>query len=266
MLKRENDQMRLQYEIINKRLAQAENVLEDLRQRDDNIYRTVFEAEPIPKSVREAGFGGINRYADLEGFDNSNLVIESSKKLDQIMKKIYIQSRSYDDVVKMAINKNEMLASIPAIQPVSNKDLTRTASGWGYRIHPIYKIRKFHYGLDFTCPLGTEVYSTGNGTISEIESSYRGYGNKIIVDHGFGYHTLYAHLSAFNVRLGQKVKRGDVIGYVGSTGLSTSPHLHYEVEKNTTKVNPINFFFNDLSADQFDQMIELSTSSGQTFD
>ena len=266
MLKRENEQMKFQYEILNKRLAQAENVLLDLRKTDDNIYRTIFEAEPIPKSVRDAGFGGINKYADLEGFDNSKLVIECSEKLDHILKEVYIQSKSYDELIHLSKNKNEMYACLPAIQPVSNKDLTRTASGWGWRIHPIYKIRKFHYGIDFTSPTGSEIYATGNGVVSEIESSYRGYGNKIIIDHGFGYKTIYGHLNGFNVKPGQAVHRGDIIGFVGNTGLSTAPHLHYEVELNNTKVNPVNYYFNDLSASEYEKMIEISINSGQTFD
>ena len=179
---------------------------------------------------------------------------------------MYVQSVSYDELIDLATNKEKMVASIPAIQPISNKDLTRTASGWGYRIHPIYKIRKFHYGMDFTAPTGTEIYSTGDGTIELVKSSRRGYGNKIVVNHGFGYKTLYAHLSGFNVRVGQKVKRGDVIGYVGNTGLSTAPHVHYEVHLNNKKVNPINYYFNDLTANEYDKMIELSTTFGKSFD
>ena len=158
------------------------------------------------------------------------------------------------------------LACIPAIQPISNKDLKKTASGWGYRIHPIYKIRKFHYGMDFTAPSGTEIYATGDGVVSELNSSKRGYGNKIVVDHGFGYETLYGHCSAFKVRVGQQVKRGDVIGYVGNSGLSTAPHLHYEVSLNGEKVNPVNYYFNDLTAVEYEDLIELSQKSGQTFD
>jgi murein DD-endopeptidase MepM/ murein hydrolase activator NlpD len=166
----------------------------------------------------------------------------------------------------MAVSKEKMLSSIPAIQPISNKDLERTASGWGYRIHPIYKIKKFHYGIDFTAPIGTDIYSTGDGIVEQTESSQRGYGNSIIIDHGFGMKTLYAHLDRFNVRKGQKVKRGDIIGFVGNSGLSTAPHLHYEVLRNNEKVNPINYFFNDLTADEYDRMIELSMLPGQSFD
>lgn len=266
LLKTENNHLVLQYELLNKKFEQVETVLADMQKRDDNIYRTIFNAEPIPLSVREGGFGGVNRYEHLEGYENSEMVIETSKRLDKLTKQIYVQSKSYDEVIELALKKEEYLASVPAIQPISNKDLTRTASGWGYRIHPIYKIRKFHYGLDFTAPTGTEVYSTGNGIVHTVEKSRRGYGNKIVIDHGFGYKTLYAHMSGFNVKRGQKVKRGDIIGYVGSTGLSTAPHLHYEVWVNNKKVNPINYFFNDLSADEYDRMIELSMNAGQSFD
>jgi len=265
-LKRQISEMSLNIEVFNKQLDNIESVLSDMQQRDDNIYRTIFEAEPLNYSVREAGFGGSNRYKDLEKMENSKMVINTAKRLDIISGKVVIQSKSYDDLVKMAVSKEKMLASIPAIQPIANKDLERTASGWGYRIHPIYKIKKFHYGIDFTAPTGTEIYVTGDGTVEQIESSHRGYGNSIIVDHGFGIKTLYAHMEKFNVRQGQKVKRGDIIGSVGNSGLSTAPHLHYEVLRGGEKVNPINYFFNDLTADEYDRMIELSMQPGQSFD
>jgi len=265
-LKRQNSELLVNIELFNKQLDKITMTLQDMQQRDDNLYRTIFEAEPISSSVREAGIGGADRYDELQTMADPKLVNQTSKRLDKITRKIVIQSKSYDDLIKMAMGKEKMLASIPAIQPISNQDLTRTASGWGFRIHPIYKIRKFHYGIDFTAPTGTEVYSTGDGTIERTESSQRGYGNCIIVDHGFGMKTLYAHLNNFNIKQGQKVKRGDVIGFVGNTGLSTSPHLHYEVFRNGEKINPINYFFNDLTAEEYDKMIEISMSMGQTFD
>jgi len=265
-LKRENEQLALQYEVMNRKLGTVEKVLEELQERDDNIYRTIFEAEPISTSIRNAGMGGINRYSELEGYDNSEIVIETAKRLDKIMKKVYVQSKSYDEVIDLALNKEKFIASLPAIQPISNTDLKRTASGWGYRIHPIYKIRMFHEGMDFTAPAGTEIYATGDGTVAVTISSRRGYGNEIRIDHGYGYVTRYGHLSAINVKKGQKVKRGDVIGFVGSTGLSTAPHLHYEVHQNGKKVNPINYFFDDLTAEEYDRMIELSLASGQSYD
>jgi murein DD-endopeptidase MepM/ murein hydrolase activator NlpD len=263
---RENSQLLFQYEILNNKIVNLENVLSDIEKRDDNIYRTIFNAEPIPKSIRDAGFGGVNKYEYLEGYDYSHIVIETAKRLDQLTKAVYVQSTSFDEVIELAKNREDQLASIPAIQPISNRDLTRTASGWGYRIHPIYKIRRFHYGMDFTAPTGTEVYATGDGEVILVEYSRRGYGNQIIIDHGYGYKTLYAHMSGFNVKLGQQVKRGDVIGFVGSTGLSTAPHLHYEVHLNNKKVNPINYYFNDLTPEEYDRMIELSMRSGQSFD
>ena len=241
-------------------------VLADMQNSDDNIYRTIFEAEPLNYSVREAGFGGSNRYKELEKMENSKMVLLTAKRLDILTRKVVVQSKSYDDLVKMAVNKEKMLTSIPAIQPIANKDLERTASGWGYRIHPIYKIRKFHYGIDFTAPTGTEIYVTGDGVVEKIDRSQRGYGNSIIINHGYGIKTIYGHMNAFNVKQGQKVKRGDVIGFVGNTGLSTAPHLHYEVERNGEKVNPINYFFNDLTADEYDRMIDISMRPGQSFD
>ncbi len=265
-LQRENQQLSEQFITINNKFNLVEKTLEDLKKRDDNIYRVIFEAEPIPASVRSAGFGGINRYIDLEGFESSELVIETAKRLDKISKEIVVQSKSFDEVIEMAENKEEMVASVPAVMPISNKDLRRTASGWGWRIHPIYKIRRFHYGMDFTAPTGTEIYVTGDGVVELVDNSLRGYGKRIVVNHGFGYKTLYAHLNGFNVRKGQKVKRGEVIGFVGSSGTSTAPHLHYEVFKNNNKVNPVHYYFNDLTAEEFDKMIFISSNSGQSFD
>jgi murein DD-endopeptidase MepM/ murein hydrolase activator NlpD len=262
-LKRQISERNIVIEQFNKQLDNIDKVLADMQNRDDNIYRTIFEAEPLNYSVRKAGS---NRYKELEKMENSKMVLETAKRLDILRSKVVIQSKSYDDLVKMAVNKEKMLGSIPAIQPIANKDLERTASGWGYRIHPIYKIRKFHYGIDFTAPTGTEVYVTGDGVVEKTDRSLRGYGNSIIINHGFGTKTIYGHMTTFNVKPGQKVKRGDVIGYVGNTGLSTAPHLHYEVERNSEKVNPINYFFNDLTADEYDRMIDLSMRPGQSFD
>jgi murein DD-endopeptidase MepM/ murein hydrolase activator NlpD len=265
-LKRELSQMQLQYEILQQRMNLASNVLSDLAKRDDQIYRVIFEAEPIDESVRTAGFGGINRYKDLEGFDNSEMMTNASRKIDQLTRQLYIQSKSYDEVFSLARKKNEMLASIPGIQPVVNRELTRIASGFGYRIHPIYKTSMMHEGLDFTAPIGTEIYATGNGVVVKVEAFGRGYGNNVTIDHGFGYKTLYAHMSKFNVRQGQRINRGDVIGYVGNTGSSTGPHLHYEVWKNGTKIDPINFFFNDLTPEQYVKVVELASQQNQSFD
>jgi murein DD-endopeptidase MepM/ murein hydrolase activator NlpD len=263
---RENGELRFQVELMGKRMNEVSDVLTDLQERDDNLYRAIFGQQPIALSVREAGFGGINRYKELEKISNSKLIINTANKLDKLTKQIYIQSKSYDELIDLVRRKEDMLASIPAIQPISNKKLRFTASGWGWRIHPIYHIRKFHEGMDFTAPTGTEVYATGDGVVKEVTHVYRGYGNVIKVDHGYGYMTLYAHLSEFKVREGQKVKRGDIIGLVGNTGLSTAPHLHYEVICNGEKLNPVNFYYNDLSPEEYDKMIELSSQSGKTFD
>jgi len=265
-LKREIAQLTLQYELMNKEMENVEKVLLHLQETDDNLYRTIFETEPVASSFREGGIGGVNRYEELEGFSNSELVIETARRLDRIRKKIYVQSESFDELIAFAREKEEMLSSIPAIQPVSNSDLKRTASGFGYRIHPIYKISKFHSGMDFTAPTGTDVYSTGNGVVREVKSARRELGNHIIIDHGFGYQTVYAHLDRFNVRVGQKVKRGDIIGFVGSTGLSTAPHLHYEVHVNGRPGDPAMYDFNDLTPEEYERMLEISSKSGQTFD
>lgn len=265
-LRREIAQMNLQYELINREMEKVEVVLNHLQENDDNLYRTIFEAEPIATSLREVGMGGVNRYAELEGYDNSSVVIGTATRLDKILKKVYVQTKSFDDLIALASEKEEMLRRIPAIMPISNKDLKRTASGWGYRIHPIYKIRKFHWGMDFTAPTGTEIYASGDGTIKKVVSSKRGLGKHVIIDHGYGYATTYAHMNRYIVKKGQKVKRGDVIGYVGSTGLSTAPHLHYEVSLNGKKVDPANYYFNDLTPDEYERMIELANRSGQSFD
>lgn len=265
-LKRENQRLATQYELMFKNLEDVEKVLTDLQERDDNLYRVIFEADPIPSSIRKAGFGGINKYAQLESLDNSELVIKTARKLDIISKQAYVQSKSYDELVKLAMDKEKMLASIPAVMPVSNKDLKRTASGWGFRIDPVYKIRRFHYGMDFSAPIGTEIYAAGDGVVKKVETSRTGYGRWVVIDHGFGYETLYGHMSKFNVKAGDKVKRGSVIGYVGNAGKSTGPHLHYEVHKNGKPVNPQFYYFKDLSPEEYDRMVALSSNTGQSMD
>jgi len=265
-LNREIDALTSQYEIVDDKLRQVELVLDDVQNRDDNIYRVIFEADPIPKSIRKAGYGGVNRYENLKGFNNSDLIINTSEKVDQISKQLYIQSKSFDDIIELAKNKSDMLAALPAIQPVSNKNLSRMASGYGYRIHPIYKTRKMHSGMDFSAKTGTPIYATGDGKISKVRRSRRGYGNHVIIDHGFGYKTLYAHMKKYAVKRGQKVKRGEVIGYVGSTGTSVAPHLHYEVHKDGRKINPVNFYFNDLNPEEYEKMLEISSQNNQSFD
>ena len=265
-LKREIAQLNHQYDFLNDQLGHIEGVIQDLEHRDDNIYRVIFEAEPINKSIRRGGFGGVNFYKELQAFDNSEIMVEASKKVGQINKKLYIQSKSYDEVVNLVKNKSEMLASIPAIQPVSNVDLTRMASGFGMRPHPIYKTIKMHTGMDFSAPTGTDIYATGNGKVVKVQKNRGGYGNLVVIDHGYGYTTFYAHLSRFNVRKGQTVNRGEIIGYVGNTGRSRGPHLHYEVRKNTKPINPVNFYYNDLSPEEYEIMLEISSVGNQTLD
>ncbi|MCC6837889.1 MAG: M23 family metallopeptidase [Bacteroidia bacterium] len=265
-LQREIAELTLQYELLNTRMNEAIEVLDDIQDRDNNIYRTIFEADSIPESIRKAGFGGVDRYKKLQGFNNSDLMIETTKKLDRISKQLYIQSKSFDEVVKLVKGKEQLLASIPAIQPISNEDLRHQPSGFGWRTHPIYKTPEFHPGMDFAAPQGTEIYSTGDGTVERADALAQGYGNHVVINHGYGYKTLYGHMVKFVVRPGQKVKRGQLIGYVGSTGLSTAPHVHYEVMKNGDKMNPINYYYNDLTPEQYQKLIELSSQSSQSFD
>jgi murein DD-endopeptidase MepM/ murein hydrolase activator NlpD len=264
--KRENAELILQYDLLNKKLNEVTAVLGDIEERDNNIYRAIFETELIPDDVRKAGYGGVNRYKYLEGFNSSDLMIRTFKQIDRISKQLYIQSKSFDEVATLVKNKEKLLASIPAIQPVSNQDLKRMASGWGYRIHPIYKTKMFHEGMDFTAKTGTEIYATGDGVVIKATSKASGYGKHVKIDHGFGYKTLYGHMSKFIVRRGQKVKRGEVIGYVGNTGRSTGPHVHYEIIKDNRKINPINYYYNDLSPEQYRELIERSNQSTQSFD
>ena len=265
-LKREINQLTLQYDLLDQRMAEVSGVLRDMQNRDDNIYRVIFEAEPIPEGVRNAGYGGVNKYKFLEGYENSDLISGATKKLDRISKQVYIQSKSFDEIFKLAKNKAEMMACIPAVQPISNKKLTMIASGFGYRIDPIYKTNKMHTGMDFTAPIGTPIYATGNGTVQSAEYDKGGYGNCVIINHGYGYHTLYGHMTRFTAYPGQQVKRGDVIGYIGSTGKSTGPHVHYEVIKNGDKINPVNFYYSDLSPAEYDQMLQLASQNNQSFD
>lgn len=265
-LKRELAQMELQFELLNRKMDEAEGVLEQLADRDNNLYRAYFEANPIPEEQRKAGFGGVNRYRDLEGFDNSKLVINTNKRLDILTKQIVIQSKSLDEIASLAADKEKLLQAIPAIQPVRNEDLTRMASGYGYRRDPFTKARKFHWGMDFTAPRGTPVYASGDGVVSRADNGAAGYGRHIRIDHGYGYESLYAHLYKYNVRKGQKVKRGDLIGFVGSTGRSEAPHLHYEIFKDGQRINPINFYYGQLSPEEFAEMLEQSQQENQSLD
>jgi len=263
---REKSDLISQYDILKKNVQEINLVLQDIQDRDDNIYRVIFEADPIPSSIRKAGFGGVNRYKHLENMSNSDLIIKTRKQIDIISKQLYIQSKSFDEVIKLAKNKTEMLSSLPSIQPVSNKDLKRMVSGFGPRIHPIYKTITHHDGMDFTAATGTPIYATADGTVEKSTYDRGGYGQHVIINHGYGYKTLYAHMNEIKSKRGTNVKRGDIIGYVGNTGLSIGPHLHYEVHHNGTKENPSYYFHADLTPDEYNRLIKLSSQENQSFD
>ncbi|MBT8327887.1 MAG: M23 family metallopeptidase [Bacteroidia bacterium] len=240
--------------------------LDDLAEMDDNVYREIFGADPIDDDIRQAGTGGVDKYASLSSLTNGKELKELHKKLDNMGAQYSVQEKSFDHLIQLAKNKSKMLACIPAIQPIPNKTLRRVASGFGYRIDPIYRTRKMHKGIDFSAPRGTKIYATGDGVVKKVERARWGYGTHIVIDHGYGYTTLYGHMSRTNVRRGQKVTRGQLIGLVGSTGKSTAPHLHYEVAKNGTQVNPVGYFYNDLTSEQYEEILKLSSHPNQSFD
>ena len=258
--------MKLQYEILNDRLDNMEVLMTDMEERDNNLYRVMFEADPIPSSVRRSGFLDADRYADLYGYKNSGLIVNTARKLDVIASQLYNQSVSYDTLFAMARNKSDMLAHIPAIFPVKETEVKYISSFFGYRPDPIYKVEKFHSGIDFSAALGTDTYATGDGVVADVERNEWGYGNLVVIDHGYGYKTRYAHLQKAAVRKGQKVKRGQKIGTIGDSGKTTGVHLHYEVLKNDVQVDPINFFYNDLTPDEYELILQHSTLPTQTMD
>ena len=265
-LEKENQEFELHNKLMMDQLDEVSKMLSSLQERDDNVYRVIFEAEPIPSSIRNAGVGGVNRYKDLmdKGLEREELILEGYKKMDKLKKQMYIQTKSYDELIEMASKKEEFFASIPAIQPVSNRELKRLSSGFGWRTDPILKTRKMHKGVDFAAPRGTPVYTTGNGVVKKVKSSITGYGKQIEIDHGYGYVTKYAHLNAFNVKKGQKVRRGECIGYVGNTGKSTAAHLHYEVIKDNIKVNPVYYFYQDLNPSEYEEILRLASIENQS--
>lgn len=256
-LANELEKMEIQYKVLNKKFEQTQNVLTDLEERDDNIYRTYFELAPISKDIRKVGFGGTDRYEKFADLTYTDLVTETSKNLDIINKRLLVQSKSLDEILGEAKDKEDLLKHIPAIKPIADKDLTRMASGYGMRLHPILKIGKMHWGMDFTAPRGTPIYATADARVKEARV-LGGFGNCVILDHGNGYETLYAHMSKLKARAGKHVKRGDIIGYVGTSGLSTGAHLHYEVHKNGEKIDPVSFFYEDVSPDEFKLLFEES--------
>lgn len=266
LLTREIQNFKLQYAILNKKMDQIDEVLENIQERDNNIYRVYFNTAPIPDEQRKAGFGGVNRYAELEGYNNSDLVINTSKRVDVISKQLAIQSKSLDEILKLAKEKNKLLSAIPAIQPIRNENLKQIASGFGYRSDPFTKVRKFHEGMDFSARTGTPIFATGDGVVARADNTASGYGNHIVIRHGYGYETLYGHLSKYNCRAGQSVKRGDIIGYVGSTGRSEAPHLHYEVHKGGEVVNPLNFYYGNISAAEYVVIAKLANQENQSLD
>lgn len=263
-LRSENARMEAQYNVLSKQLDDALTVLSDIQQRDDNLYRVVLQADPIADGIRSASYKE-GRYEEFMDLANADLVVGTTRKLDLLRRQLYIQSKSFDEVVNLCKEHDEMLLCIPAIQPISNKDLKQTASGYGVRVDPIYKTTKFHSGMDFSANPGTDVYATGNGTV--VSAGWEtAYGNTIEINHGFGYRTRYAHLQSIKVKVGQKVVRGETIGGVGSTGKSTGPHLHYEVVVKGQKVNPVNYYFMDLSAEDYDKMIQMAANHGKVYD
>ncbi|MFV5686603.1 M23 family metallopeptidase [Flavobacterium sp. GB2R13] len=263
---REIDNLKLNFSILNKKMDQVDGVVEDIEDRDNNLYRIYFNTKAIPDSVRKSGFRDINRYKTLQGYDNSQLVINTTKRVDVLSKELVIQSKSLDIILGLAKAKNKLLAAIPAIQPVRNENLKRLASGFGYRTDPFTKARKMHEGMDFSAKIGTPIYATGDGVVSKADNTVSGFGNHVVIRHGYGYETLYGHLSKYNCRAGQRVKRGDIIGYVGSTGRSEGPHLHYEVHKDGKVVNPLNFYYGNISAIEYVAISKLANQENQSLD
>lgn len=263
ILKRELENYELQTRLLNNKVDKLNNALGELKERDASIYRAIFEADPISYEVKQAS---IDDYKDLEKFESAEGLISLNNRVDALAQQVSIQNKSFEQLAKLAENKTEFLASIPAIQPVTNKNLRSMASGFGYRLHPIYKTYKMHTGIDFTAPTGTPIYATGNGRVVPAVDGGSGYGNHVVIDHGFGYKSLYGHMYKTKVRIGQRVKRGELIGYVGNTGQSTGPHLHYEVMKNGNKINPINYFFNDLTEKDYAAIREIADRPTQSFD
>ena len=265
-LKDEINMWKIEYDHLNDKLAVLENKSADNALKDEQVYRSILGAEPLKEEVRQAGIGGSNPYESLRGKENSDLIVATHKRMDELKAKLEIQNKSLSYLAEEAKKRQELLKCIPAIQPISNVKLKRIASGFGWRKHPKYKVKKFHKGLDFAAKTGTEIYSTGDGKVVKVSKRRTGYGYHVIIDHGFGYKTLYAHMSKFNVTKGQTVKRGEIIGYVGNTGTSTAPHLHYEVIKDERKINPINFFYNDLTPEQYEEMRNISSQPSQSLD
>jgi murein DD-endopeptidase MepM/ murein hydrolase activator NlpD len=265
-LKKENKELQFYYEMMEKEVNNVQKVLSSLQERDDEVYRNIMGAEPIPSSIRAAGVGGAERYKNIieSELERENLILSMMQEMDKVKKQMYIQTKSYDEILEMAENKEEMMASIPAIQPIPNKELKRLASGFGMRMHPILKVVRPHEGCDFSAPRGTPIYATGDGEVVRVSSTFGGFGKLVVIDHGYGFITKYAHMSSFNVKKGDKVKRGDCIGFVGTTGTSTAPHLHYEIHKDGKPINPVHYFYQDVSDEEYEKLLELSSRENQS--
>lgn len=263
---REIENLKLNYAILNQKMNQLNEVANAIEDRDNNLYRVYFNTSAIPAEERKSGYNDINRYKKLEGYDNSQLVLNTTKRVDVLSKELAIQSKSLDYILKLAKAKDKLLAAIPAIQPVRNENLKQMASGFGYRTDPFTKVRKMHEGMDFTAKIGTPIFATGDGVVERADNTASGFGNHIVIRHGFGYETLYGHLSKYKCRAGQRVKRGDIIGYVGSTGRSEGPHLHYEVHKGGKVVNPLNFYYGNISAVEYVAISNLANQENQSLD
>ncbi len=265
-LKQENRLLLTQYEILSRRIEENQKIMDELQQRDDKLYRAIFHTDPIPTSIRKSGYGSASRYEHLMSLSNSKLVISTTQKLDALTRQLYVQSNSFDEIVELFKTQEDRLRCIPAIQPVASKDLAHVASGYGMRIDPIYRTPRFHAGMDFTAKTGTDIYATGDGVIEEAGLNTGGYGNCIVVNHGYNFKTRYAHCHTMSVKVGQKVKRGEVIATVGNTGKSTGPHLHYEVLVKGQADNPAKYYFMDLTPEEYEQMLQVSENRGQMMD
>ena len=266
LMRMQNERIREDYVLLNTKLGSVQQQLTELEKRDNQVYRAIFEANPVPDSARAKLMEKQNEVKLVESMEDNDLAFSIASTLDNLTNRMKFQQKSYNDIENMIRNKEQLLACTPAIQPVSNKDLSRIASGFGYRIDPVYKTTRFHAGLDFAAPMGTPIYATADGRIEVAGNTGNGYGIHVLIDHGFGYETLYGHMVRVKVRSGQKIKRGEVIGWVGSTGKSTGPHCHYEVHKNGIHVDPVYFFYNDLTPEQFDRIVKMASVSNQSFD
>ncbi len=266
LLKKENEELRFHYEILSKEFEKTSDMLAVLQERDDDIYRTIYETDPLPASIRNAGVGGVDRYKDLieQNLQREEMIVEMYRELDELKKKMYIQTKSYDEILELAKNNAEMMAGIPAIQPIKDNEMKKFSSGFGLRLHPILKVWRPHNGVDYSADIGTPVYATGDGEVIYAKNSFSPSGKMVKIDHGYDYQTYYLHLHDFNVKIGQKVKRGDIIGYVGESGRVTAPHLHYEIHYKGKPINPVHYYYQDLSEEEYEKLLEISSQENQS--